>query len=143
MDIHPTAQRIACRLAEGTGEPASHTIVEDIWLGVVDGTLDPGEQLPTARALAVALRVSPRTVERAYAELQRRGVVADRPGEGVVVQLAPPADEELARRRELLRLCRDALERAAALGFDATDVLDTMADLDNVERPSPHAEPQP
>ena len=142
MDIHPIAQRLARRLAEGTGEPASHAIIEDIWLGVVDGTLDPGEQLPTARALAVALRVSPRTVERAYAELERRGVVANRAGEGVVVHLAPPAEEELTRRRALLALCRDALERAATLGFDAADVLDMLADLEGAEPPF-HAEPQP
>ncbi len=142
MDIHPIAQRLATRLAEGSGGPVSHVIVDDVWLGVVDGTLEVGEVLPTARALAVALRVSPRTVERAYAELERRGVLAIRPGEGVVVSLAPAADEELARRRELLALCRAALERAAALGFEAADVMDMLADLETAEPPF-HAEPQP
>ncbi len=142
MDIHPIAQRLATRLAEGSGEPASRAIVEDVWLGVVDGTLDVGEVLPTARALAVALRVSPRTVERAYAELERRGVLAIRPGEGVVVSLAHPAEQELARRRELLALCRETLERAAAIGFDPADVVDMLADLETAEPPF-HAEPHP
>ena len=139
---HAIAQRLATRLGEGTGEPASHVIVEDLWLGVIDGTLEVGEHLPTARELAVALRVSPRTVERAYAELERRGVIASRPGEGVMVALARPAEEELARRRELLALCEEVLERAAALGFDAPAVLDMVADLESARRPPSHAEPE-
>ncbi len=145
MELHPIAQRLARRLADGTADPVMHVIVEDLWLGVVDGTLETGERLPTARELAVALRVSPRAVERAYAELERRGVIASRPGEGAgaIVCLAPPAEAELARRRELLALCRDTVARAADLGFTPTDVQDVIADLESVERPHSIAEPEP
>lgn len=143
MELNPIAQRIAWRVAHGSGEAASHVIAEDLWLGVVDGTLEIGERLPTTRELAVALRVSPRAVERAYAELERRGVVSTRAGEGVFVSLAPPLETERARQRELAALCRETLERAAALGFVAADVLDVIADLRSAERPPKNPEKQP
>ncbi len=137
MDLNPIAQRIARRVAQGSGEPASHLIAEDLWLGVIDGTLELGERLPTTRELAVALRVSPRAVERAFAELERRGVVCTRPGEGVFVSLAPPLEADMERHRQLNALCRDTLAHAAELGFEVSDVLEVISDLRRAQ-PSPH-----
>jgi GntR family transcriptional regulator len=128
MEPHPLTQRLAARLADGAGEPATTVIIDDIWLAVVDGSLEVGERLPTARELAVVLRVSPRTVEHAYQELERRGVVATRPGEGTFVALTRPSEAELSRRRELAALCREAVERARALGFDVDELWEALAE---------------
>ncbi|MGH7481259.1 MAG: GntR family transcriptional regulator [Longimicrobiales bacterium] len=127
MEPHRIAPRLAARLADAPGEPASHVIVEDVWLAVVDGSLESGERLPTARQLSVALGVSPRTIERAYTELERRGVIATRAGEGTFVSLAPPPEAEHARRRELAALCREIIERARALDFGVDELLDALA----------------
>jgi len=121
-------RRLAARLAESGGEPAAHIIVEDLWLAVVEGSLPTGERLPTTRELAIALGVSPRSVERAYAELERRGVVATRPGEGTFVRLEPPSAEERERHREFAALCRETVARARELGFSVDDLLDALAD---------------
>ena len=128
MEPHPLTQRLAARLAEGAGEPAAAVIIDDIWLAVVDGSLEVGERLPTARELAVELRISPRAVEHAYQELERRGVVATRPGEGTFVSLTRPSEAELSRRRELAALCAEAVERARALGFDVDALLEALAE---------------
>jgi GntR family transcriptional regulator len=128
MEPHPLTQRLAARLAEGGGEPATTVIIDDIWLAVVDGSLEVGERLPTARELAVVLRISPRAVEHAYQELERRGVVATRPGEGTFVSLTRPSEAELSRRRELAALCRETVERARALGFDLDELWEALAE---------------
>lgn len=39
------------------------------------GALREGEKLPSCRALALELGINPNTVERAFAELERRGLV--------------------------------------------------------------------
>ncbi|HEX7090330.1 MAG TPA: GntR family transcriptional regulator [Longimicrobiales bacterium] len=121
-------RRLAARLAESGGEPAAHVIVEDVWLAVVEGSLPTGERLPTTRQLAIALGVSPRSVERAYAELERRGVVATRPGEGTFVRLEPPPAEARERHREFAALCRETVARALELGFSVDELLDALAD---------------
>ncbi len=127
MELNPLAERLAARLVDGAGHPVTTLIVDDIWEAVVDGTLEVGERLPTARELAVALRVSPRIVEHAYDELERLGVIDTRLGEGTAVSLTRPSEAELERRRELGALCAELVERAQQLGFGAEELLDTLA----------------
>src|SRR6185437_5319165 len=51
-------------------------------MGVADGTLQPGDHLPSVRDLARQLGLSPNTVGRAYADLSREGVISARAGGG-------------------------------------------------------------
>jgi GntR family transcriptional regulator len=130
-------QRLALRLADSPAEPVAHLIVDDLWLAVVDGSLDSGERLPTARQLAIELGVSPRSIERAYSELERRGVIATRAGQGTFVCLAPPPEAERARHQEFAELCRNAVDHAARLGFGVDDLLDALSEFRTASR-SPH-----
>lgn len=134
MNRHPIARSLATRLEGTTTVPATQLIVEDIWLSVVEGTLESGERLPTVRELAVGLNVSPRTVQRAYDELERRGVTESRAGEGTFVSLSPPSAEERERHRELAELCRATVERARELGFELNELLDALAEYRTLER---------
>jgi GntR family transcriptional regulator len=122
------AQRLDRRLRTGEGAPVSQTVVEELWLAVIDGGLDPGERLPTARQLAITLNVSPRSIERAYEELERRGVVATRTGAGTYVSLTPPSGDDQARHRAFAELCREAVHRSAGLGFGLEELLEALAE---------------
>src|SRR3979409_1691544 len=68
---------------------------------IAAGRLQPGEQLPTVRQLAVELRVNANTVARVYAELERAGVFETRRGVGTFVRAgraeARPASEHAGR----------------------------------------------
>jgi GntR family transcriptional regulator len=55
------------------------------------GLLKPGERLPTMREVAVALRIDLNTVQRAYAELERDGLLTLARGRGTFVAETPPA----------------------------------------------------
>lgn len=46
------------------------------------GALQPGEQLPSVRNLAVSLGVNPNTVQRAYGILESNGILVTVPGKG-------------------------------------------------------------
>jgi GntR family transcriptional regulator len=131
---HPLLQRLSARLRQGGDQPIANLIIDDVWLAVVEGTLSSGERLPTARQVAVGLGVSPRTVERAYRELEARGVVASRPGEGSFISLAPPPAEERERHRRFGELCRQAFEDARELGFAVDDLIDALVEFRTIER---------
>jgi GntR family transcriptional regulator len=128
MEDDPLIRRLNERIAGGVGEPVGRLIVDEVWLAVVEGTMLSGERLPTARQVAIRLGVSPRTVERAYEELEERGVVATRPGEGSFISLKLPSDAERERHRRLAELCREALDRAADLGFGVDDLIAGLAE---------------
>ena len=52
---------------------------------VAAGVYRPGEMIPSVRALALELAVNPNTVQRAYEQLEREGLVHARRGLGMFV----------------------------------------------------------
>lgn len=133
MDPHAIVRRLEGRIAAGRDQPVAHLIVEDVWLAVIEGDLETSQRLPTARQLAVALGVSPRSVERAYAALERLGVIVTRTGEGTFVGLRPPPEAERERHRAFAALCRETVERAGKLGFGLDELLDALAEYRTIE----------
>ena len=92
--------------------------------GIATGRLQPGDQLPTVRQLAVDLRVNANTVARVYAELERAGVIETRRGVGSFVsatpaQAHPPREHERRLRTFATRVLADA-DRA---GFEVDELL--------------------
>ena len=71
-------------------------LVEHVEAGVLAGALRPGTVLPSVRALATQLGLSPTTVAKAYRELRRRGVVVTHDRSRTVVAHRPPLRLRLA-----------------------------------------------
>jgi len=116
------------RLDHHSGEPIYRQIVEAVKYRVACGQLAPDSQLPSIRGLAEELRINPRTVVKAYEELEHAGVVVMRHGQGVFVvdgQAAVPAG---VRRQALADLARRLLAEASRLGAEPEDVLDIVRD---------------
>lgn len=71
---------------------------------ILDGSLSPGDVLPTVPSAAADLRVNPLTVARAYRQLVAEELVEERDGLGMCI--APDAPEKL-RRTECDRFFRE------------------------------------
>jgi GntR family transcriptional regulator len=69
-----------------SGVPLYLQLIEQITRAVALGSLAPGEQLPTVKALALDLTINPNTVARVYRELERDGVIETSPGRGSFVR---------------------------------------------------------
>ena len=86
--------------------------------------LRPGDQLPTVRQLAVALRINANTVARVYAELERSGVIETKRGVGSFVSAtATDAHPPRERERRLRAFVTRVLADADAAGFGLDDVV--------------------
>ena len=99
-------------------EPISQQIEEQIRRLVLSGELLPGEELPTIRAVAVGLAISPRAVERAYDHLERAGLLSRAEGSGP--RLAGPSPR--TREDDLKQLCERFLREAAERGYSFAEV---------------------
>jgi GntR family transcriptional regulator len=97
-------------------------IVDEVRRGLVLGTLAPEDPLPSVRALAAELRVNPNTVQQAYRELERAGVVYSRRGQGTFV--AAPGGGE---REQLLRdVAERALKDARRYGIEPEELAEAI-----------------
>jgi GntR family transcriptional regulator len=141
----PFLGTLTAELAPGgvDDRPLAARLAERIWEAVVAGEIPTGSRLPTVRELAVALGTSPRTVERAYARLERLGVAHPRPGEGTFVSLAPPPDEERRRMQALADIARNAVARAYALGYAPDDLVEAVAEWRGESPPAATLPPSP
>ena len=109
-----------------SGEPIYRQIVEAIKYRIASGQLAAESQLPSIRELAQVLVVNPRTVIKAYEELQQDGVVVLRHGRGVFVTEPRSTLPVRERRRKLEELARRMLSEAACLGAGPEEVLDVL-----------------
>jgi GntR family transcriptional regulator len=99
--------------------PVYAQLCEQLMAAVARGSLRRGEQLPSVRDVAATLGINPNTVNRAYAELEREGVVETRRGRGTFVAAAPRGSA-LAR---LAEIAKRFVARARALGYDGPQIL--------------------
>lgn len=95
-------------------------LVTHLELRILDGTLKPGQRLPSVRALARRLKVHPNTVSAAYQDLKAAGNVRLQRGSGVFVKDAGSwAPEDARGLDEMIRL---TLHLALRKGFGAAEI---------------------
>lgn len=105
------------------GVPIYRQIVNQVKYLVASGLLQPGEELPPIRTLALQLTVTPNTIVKAYDELERSGVVHKRRGAGTYVSEGRPQLEQQERERIIERRIDALLAEAHQLNFTADDIL--------------------
>ena len=85
-------------LQDGSEVPVFKQIRNQIVMGISDGRLQPGEKLPTVRALAEEIGINSMTVNKAYQLLKQEGYILTDRRNGVRVRekfsLAPGLSAE-------------------------------------------------
>ena len=65
--------------------PIYEQIVDSVCAQIAAGILQPDDKLPSVRELAGQLSINPNTIQRAYRELEAKGVIQTVPGKGCFV----------------------------------------------------------
>ena len=116
-------KHVGLQIDTKSGVPFYRQIVEQVKFGIARGDLQPGDQLPTVRQLAVDLSINPNTVIRAYRELEIEGVIDTHQGSGTFVGTRKPRIDDLERQRMLDQILTELLARASGYGFTLDEVL--------------------
>src|SRR5512144_1992422 len=90
---------------------------------VLDGTLPPGERLPSSRAVGRDYRVSRGMAEEVYAQLVDEGFLERAVGRGTFVSARVPAARRDAAPRPVLRLSQRGRTAAASAACREPEVL--------------------
>ena len=109
-------------LDDASGDPPYAQVVGQVLAQVGDGTLAPGDRLPTVRGLAEDLGVAVNTVAKAYRELEQRGAIETRGRSGSFV-----TGDQVERHAKAAASAY--LEQTRALGLTDTDALTLVRDL--------------
>ncbi len=119
------------RLDPASGVPFYRQIIQTVEYHVGAGILRPGDQLPTIRSLAIALKINPNTIAKAYTELEIRGLVVTQVGSGTYVsdRKADELNEQERIKKKLEELCWELLRKASALGAGRKELLTMLRDL--------------
>ena len=103
--------------------PLHAQIERTIRVAIASHRLRPGDQLPTVRQLAVALRINANTVAKVYTHLERTGTLETRRGVGTfIVDNAESARNDEAREAELRTVAIRAITEASTRGFSVADL---------------------
>lgn len=127
--MHTQAQTLALLRLEPTGVPIYVQLREQFLRAMGAGLLAPGDQMPTMRQVAVALKVDLNTVRHAYDDLERLGAVTLVRGRGSFVAEPPPAMQGHEHETQTDNLARQTLAAAAALGVDPVALSERIAAL--------------
>ena len=111
------------RLDLKSGVPYYKQVILQVEMAIVDGRLKNGDQLPTVRSLAVALKINPNTVGRAYNELEIRGIVNTQQGTGTFISDKKIELSEVEKEKILAELTRPYLSNARAYGFTLNELI--------------------
>ena len=105
--------------------PIYEQVVQQAERLIATGALKPDDQLPSVRNLSQALSVNPNTLQKAYAELERRGVSYSVPGNGRFVS-KDAAEIVGGRMQELIGQVRQISEQLCAADVPMDRVLNTV-----------------
>lgn len=99
--------------------PIYEQVTERLQELMILGVLEEDNQMPSVRSLATELSINPNTIQRSYAELERRGYIYTVKGRGSFVGNIRRLRE--AKREELVRRMGTLAKEADGLGMSRSD----------------------
>ncbi len=113
-------------------EPITLQIVRQIKALVAEGALNPGDQLPTVRELAIDLRINFSTVSRAYRILDEQRLISTQRGRGTYIWDAdgPARSQEAAAQvtaEQLAQMARRFITEAVEQGAELEQIEEAFA----------------
>ena len=98
------------------------------------GLIQPHEQLPSVRQLAMELGINPNTVQKAYRELEQEGLIYAVPGRG---NFLSDSERELdAEHEEIRRSFRSAVQIAWTAGIERATLHELLDECLDEPQPS-------
>ena len=120
-----------------SGVPVYRQLMDQIKFHVATGLLNPGDELPSTRALSAELGINPMTISKAYSYLEKDEVVERRPGRPLVVR---SHDQKETRDRKMTQLRENLLptvRMVKQLGINDNEAIRIFIDMLNSAQEAP------
>jgi GntR family transcriptional regulator len=122
-------------LTDISSEPLQSQIARQIRAMILAGDLCAGQAISSIRVLARENRVSVITVQRAYENLEREGLIHSRRGKGFFISELNEKDKKQMARERLMETIEPLIKNALSEGLSPIDVESTIqAILDKIKK---------
>ncbi len=101
--------------------PIYEQIIASVKESVVSGLMTADEPLPSVRSLAGELAINPNTIQKAYSELERQGIVYSVPGRGSFVS-SDTASIEKQHRETIFNNLNNLIDEAMKAGIEISEI---------------------
>ncbi len=103
-------------------------VIDNIKELIVTGVLPADLKLPSVRELSKTLTVNPNTVQKAYRELERQGVIYTVTGLGCFVSEKSERQVDEKRVNEIMAEIKSAIRELMFVGFTAEEIRQKIED---------------
>ena len=114
-------------------DPLSHVPVYEQLINqtetfVLTDILSEGDQLPSTRMLAARLSVNPNTIQKAFIEMERRGITRSVPGKGVFISREA---KEILRTEHIneLKELKEYLAKFRLAGITENEIINCVKEV--------------
>ena len=101
--------------------PIYEQIITRFCRSIIKGELAPSQRVPSIREVAMGLKVNTNTVQRAYLEMERRGLIYSKRGTGYFIAEGENMVQEIKTEMVKDTVLR-FLEEMRSLGFDDSQI---------------------
>ena len=108
--------------------PIFSQIMERIQLDIIAGRYQPGQKLPSVRDLAAEAAVNPKTMQKAFSELERMGLVYSQRTSGRFITEDTALIQNLKAELAHMQI-RDFLNKMKDFGFQLPEIMELIQAL--------------
>ena len=112
--------------------PVYEQIINQLEHFILTGILEADTQIPSVRNLSVSLSINPNTIQKAYAELDRNGIIYSVPGRGCFIT-KEAKDILSSQKQEKLSNLKDLVSELKLAGLPLDKVIATVKEVYNLK----------
>ena len=103
-------------------------LIEQMERFILSGILKTGDQIPSVRSLSVDLSVNPNTIQKAYSQMDARGMIYSVPGKGCFI--SPDALERLSKAKmEKIKDFENLIQELALAGVTQEQLIESIQNV--------------
>lgn len=104
-------------------------VIDNIKELIITGVLPVDSKLPSVRELSKTLTVNPNTVQKAYRELERQGVIYTVTGLGCFVAEKSERQVDEKRVSEIMETLKSAIRELIFMGFTVEEIREKIDEI--------------
>lgn len=108
--------------------PVYEQLIKQVEDQVLKGIMKEGDKMPSVRSLSMELSTNPNTIQKAYMELDRRGILVSVPGKGSFIS-AEALEIVGNQSKEKFSDLKEIVRKLAYAGVSKSEITDMIEEV--------------